>query len=83
VPLYLYALINGCFLQIVPNLLEQGIQLLKLYLTIKCMAQKEDFYVRVGVTYSMTMEQNVCQTSPIAILMHPGLDNTALSVGRV
>jgi len=76
-------MLAGCFLQNVPNLLEKVKQLLKLYLTIKCMAQKEVFYVRVGVTCSMTMEQNVCQTSPIAILMHPGLDNTALSVGRV
>jgi len=76
-------MLAGCFLQNVPNLLEKVMQLLKFNLTIKCMAQKEVFYVRVGATCSMAMEQNVCQTPSIAILMHPGLDNTALSVGRV
>ena len=71
------------FLQNVPNFLEKVMQLFKLYLTTKCLGQKEFFHVAKGVTCFMEMEQNDCQRLLIAILMHLGLDNTALSVGRV
>ena len=71
------------FLQNVPNFLEKVMQLFKLYLTSKCLGQKEFFHVAKGVTCFMEMEQNDCQRLLIAILMHLGLDNTALSVGRV
>jgi len=76
-------MLDSCFLQIVQNLLEKMMQLLKLYLIKKHLGQKEVFHVRMGVICSMRMEQNDCQTSLIAILMHLGLDNTTFSVGRV